>query len=888
MGEVYLADDTLLRRPTAIKLLTSDFSQKEERLHRFEREAYAVSSLNHPNIVTIYEVGAENGHHYIATEFVDGQSLRQYARQRRLKFRDIADIAVQVASALTAAHDAGIIHRDIKPENIMIRPDGYVKVLDFGLAKLTDESSHESDAEAATQLMIKTEPGRIMGTIEYMSPEQARGKDVDQRSDIFSLGVVLYELVTGVKPFSGDTKSDVLVAVLTAEAPSLAVRRPGTPPELVRVINKCLRKDRNERYQTTKELLVDLKGLRQELEIADKFGVTHSISNVETTRTQNSRLTPPTGAYPTTLSDLLIQEVKIHPSRSLLVLIMVTILLSVAGVVIYKFARRPVPSDAFQNMRLTKVTTSGDISLINVAISPDSKYVGYAVLDGEQQSLWIRQIATTSTVQLVTPREAQFGGLAFTPDGSYLYYTVAEQGQSSTLYQVPTLGGVSRKILDDANGPVSFSPDGSRFAFRRSNEGSQLMIAKSDGSEVKQLSNHPRTEIWLTPSWSPKKQSIVAGLLSLADNKARLIEVSLEDGKETPLNTDPWLSVTSIVWTPDGAGILLAGRDLETKLFQLWFVSYPDGQRRRITNDLSGYGGVSVTGDGQTLVSVQNARSSSLWVVTRGDNSSGRKITFETGRDEGLSGITWTTDGRIIHSQRIAGTANDLWSINADGSNSFQVTNNAGRNFYPNVTHDGRFIVFISDRTGRNEVWRMDIDGRNPVQLTNSGPVSTNPSVSSDNKWVFYQRTTDSTIWKTSMDGGEPIQLTKTNSTRPLVSPRGDVFVCQLGESGSNDPPRLAVISVNGGDPVRTLDFPAVLKSGLVQWDATGDSLIYRDSRNRVDNLWSQPLNGGPPKQLTDFSSEQIFGFSWSQDGKNVVLARGRQGSDVVKITNFR
>src|SRR5437899_420985 len=214
MGEVYLAEDTVLRRSVAIKVLTADYTQSEERLHRFEREAYTASSLNHPNIVTIYEIASEGDLHFIATEFVDGQSLRQYLRVSQMDLREVLDVAIQVVSALTAAHEAGIVHRDIKPENIMRRRDGYLKVLDFGLAKLTDEAATtETDTEAPTQVMLKTEPGRVMGTINYMSPEQARGRDVDARTDIFSLGVVLHEMVSGRLPLSGYTTSDVLADV---------------------------------------------------------------------------------------------------------------------------------------------------------------------------------------------------------------------------------------------------------------------------------------------------------------------------------------------------------------------------------------------------------------------------------------------------------------------------------------------------------------------------------------------------------------------------------------------------------------------------------------------------------------------------------------------------
>jgi len=382
---------------------------------------------------------------------------------------------------------------------------------------------------------------------------------------------------------------------------------------------------------------------------------------------------------------------------------------------------------------------------------------------------------------------------------------------------------------------------------------------------------------------------IVAGALSLADNKARLVEVSLDTKKEQLVPTDPWLNVTALSWLSDGTGLVLTGRDVETKLFQLWFVSYPDGKTRRITNDLSSYAGVSLTADGKTLASVQSARSTSLWLAPNGDADAATKITFETGKDEGLSGLTWTADGQIVHTERSSG-ATDLWMIDKTGRTNTQLTRNAGRNFYPSVTPDGRFIVFISDRNGRNDLWRIDIDGRNPLQLTNFAAITTSPSISLDGNWVFYQATVDnlSTIWKTSINGGDPIQLTHTNSLNPHVAPTGDVFVCQYGSASPGSTPKIATIPVSGGEPVKMFDFPAVIKSGVMQWDSKGEGLIYRDTKNRVDNLWLQPLNGGAPKELTDFTGDQIFGFAWSRDGKNLVVARGRNGSDVVMITSFR
>jgi serine/threonine-protein kinase len=265
MGEVYRAQDTKLRRDVAIKFLPIQFTTDQERLRRFENEACAASSLNHPNILTIHEIGSEDGLHFITMEFIDGVTLRQQTAQKKLSLREVLDVSIQVASALTAAHAAGIIHRDIKPENIMVRPDGYVKVLDFGLAKLTEQQTHRSDPEAAT--IVKTEPGIIMGTASYMSPEQARGLEIDARTDIWSLGVVIYEMITERKPFEGQTSSDVISMILQSEPLAMREHAVDIPAELERIVRKTLAKDSEERYQTIKDMALDLKGLKRELEI---------------------------------------------------------------------------------------------------------------------------------------------------------------------------------------------------------------------------------------------------------------------------------------------------------------------------------------------------------------------------------------------------------------------------------------------------------------------------------------------------------------------------------------------------------------------------------------------------------------------------------------------
>ncbi len=319
MGEVYLAQDTRLGRKVALKLLPPQFTIDPERVRRFEQEARTASALNHPNIVTIHEIGRTNGAQFIVTEFVDGRTLRQRMTETRFSLPEALDVAIQVAGALEAAHAAGIVHRDIKPENIMLRADGYVKVLDFGLAKLTERQDFASDSEGATRKLVKTNPGMVIGTVQYMSPEQARGKEVDARTDIWSLGVVLYEMVTGRVPFEGETPSHVIVSLMEHELPSLT-RYLGVPGELDRIVTKALRKKKEQRYQTTADLALDLKSLKQELEVEARLkrSLEPEASRRETTTKRDDQTVHASAArtadvgtaHPTSSAEYLVAEIK--------------------------------------------------------------------------------------------------------------------------------------------------------------------------------------------------------------------------------------------------------------------------------------------------------------------------------------------------------------------------------------------------------------------------------------------------------------------------------------------------------------------------------------------------------------------------------------------------
>src|SRR5437016_14177489 len=305
MGDVFLAEDTKLGRKVALKLLAEELTQNRDRLSRFDQEAYAASGLNHPNILTIYELGDEGGRHFIATEYIEGQTLRKRLQTTPMEIVEVLDVAIQVAGALEEAHAAAIIHRDIKPENVMIRRNGHVKVLDFGLAKLMERPAvDEADTEAVTRALVQTDAGMVLGTSQYMSPEQARGKPVDARTDIWSLGVVLYEMAAGRAPFAGETKTDVIIAIAKTDPPPIAGFAPNLPAEFEWIVMKALRKHVDERYQTIKEFESDLKKLKQRLEFQTELERSMA----------PDRLTGPLGAFADTEIPPALRPLSIHTS----------------------------------------------------------------------------------------------------------------------------------------------------------------------------------------------------------------------------------------------------------------------------------------------------------------------------------------------------------------------------------------------------------------------------------------------------------------------------------------------------------------------------------------------------------------------------------------------
>ena len=896
MGEVFLAEDPKLNRQIAVKVLSADFAADQDRMARFVHEAISASALNHPNIITIHEINDDHDPPFIAMEYVEGVTLGRRMREHPLEIHETLDIAIQVATALAAAHDANVVHRDVKPDNVILRPDGLVKVLDFGLAKQVDRGSPVSAYEAATVPNVKTHPGLVMGTVAYMSPEQARGKIVDARSDIFSFGSMLYQMVSGRLPFIGENDLDVVGSILHKEPRPLSQSARIIPHDVDQVIKKALRKNREERYQSMREVVADLKDIREDLRIASNGFARNGNSSgplsdaergMPTEKMHAARVhsTRELSFPPSTFSGILFSQFKTHPIRSTGFSVALMIFIVSVAYGLYRMSdtwARPVN---FETMRFDKLTFSGDIAPEQAALSPDGKYFVYVTSTAGEEALWVRQTGAESNLQIIGPAPNSYNGLTFSPDGNRIYYSVKEKEGPQSIYQIPALGGPSRKIAENARGPVAFSPDGKKIAFRRMEN--LLVIANADGSDVQEIARGDGDQRWIRAAFSPDGTKLAAVYFSPKDSFDHLAELSIADGNVRIIEPPEWRNIRGVAWLPDGM-VLVSGRDKETQLSQLWVIDPASGGQTRVTNDPNNYQGLSVSGDGRSVLSTQQVVLSNLWVAGSFSDKP-IKITSEIGKNDGLSGVSFMPDGRVLYTTRVKGDE-DIWIVNGDGTENRQLTMNARANFSPVPTPDGRFIVFASTRSGNTSLWRMDSEGGNVIPLTSDPGGETSPAITPDGRWVIFQHTDASNISmikKVSIDGGEMLPVSKVEAVNPTISPDGSFIVCKYDFKRTNRT-QIAILPIDGGEPVKVLNSPAMGRSRSIRFSPDGRSFIYIDSRDKVDNLWEQPIDGAPARQLTNFTEDKIFLFDIAYSTGKYIFARGTDTSDVVMIRNFR
>jgi len=892
MGQIYLADDLKLRRKIALKLISRQFASDPQRVQRFEQEALAASALNHPNICVIHELGrTESGRHFIAMEYIQGITLRDQLSRGPLPIKQALNFAVQVATALSSAHASGIVHRDIKPENIMLRPDGYVKVLDFGLAKLM-QIPHVTEVPFQASKNVPTEAGTLMGTVKYMSPEQLRETKVDERSDIWSLGVVLYEMLTGTTPFDTETTNDTIAAILAVQPASL--KFPDQIPGKLRdMIAKAIEKERDWRYQTISKLAADLKELLGKLQGQTTIDLPSAYPFIsdeqQTRRIESSGIFTRLKSQALLKTDFLLSEIRTHKTAALFTGIsgvLVFLLVLPSGVrVVNKFIN---PPDTVLTSEMNSITNAG--TSISAAGSSDGKWIAHVEESNGKQRLVVTNTQTSASVEVVPAAEVQYVGICFTRDNNYLYFTRREK-DAGILYRLALPGNSPVKIKEGVDSPISLSPQQSRFAFIRLNRTTgdySLMLSNIDGSNeqiVRTRKDRERFSVYGL-AWSPDENRIVCPTSVWTDRGyvVNLTEIDLKSGEEHAIGSTSWFSILQVAWEEDMTSLVISARDQPTKPFQLWRVAYPGGTSRKITTDLAEYRGVDLS-EGN-IVTIRSDRSWELF-VTNAENKNASRSSISSG--VGLSyGLSWAGNEKIVFSSMARDRLN-ISRINADGSGLVQLTvnsgDNSGDNYSPAGSADGRYIVFSSNRTGRFNLWRMNAeDGSDLEQLTFTDG-NFYPSISPDNEWVVYdnQELNKLSVWRVPLQGGFSTRVADTYRM-PTFSPDGQFIATRYDlDSGTND---VAIFSNKGGEPVRRLPIP-ILEWQSVQW-LDNNTLSYIKNVDGEANIWSYDLSAGSEKQLTNFNRDQIFSYAWSPDRKTLACQVGRRRGNVVTLNSER
>lgn len=885
MGEVYKAIDQSLERAVAIKVLPPGLIRSEERLRRFIQEAKAASSLSHPNIVHIYEIGSAEvmregvmregdaqALHFIAMELIEGLTLKREIHEERTDLRVLAGYLGQAAEGLGKAHEAGIVHRDLKPENIMITRDGFAKVLDFGLAKLTEKRDSGGQTNAATEVRERTRDGVVMGTTGYMSPEQVQGKSVDHRSDIFSFGCILYEAATRKKPFEGDSDVDTMHRILHDKPQAVDELNPSVPAEVRRIVRRCLAKEPDKRYQSIKDVAIELDEAVQDWD---------ELSASTTSASANSSA----------------RALAQSPRRPWLVPAIATLALFLVATIafmIYRESKTGGQAAAFSAMKIASLTGSGDVR--TSAISPDRRYVAIVRRTADGYGIWVRQVATGSDVQVVPPSPLEVFHVVFSPDGDYLFFVRREDLviAYSTLFQVPTLGGPIRKVVFDIDSQVGFSPDGKQIAFARGNPPkgeSYLMVAAVDGTAERKLAISKGAVRFLSSGtqWSPDGKQIAAFMGGANGPRGHLVLADVSTGKLTPVGHAEFWFPDDLTWLPSGDRLLAVGGDgamLDVRR-QIWAVSVPAGETTRVTNDLNAYQGVSLTRDGNMLATTQQRATSNLCSWTPGST----EVKEITSGSSSYVGDVTSSASKLYFFAAMASGGVEIRTANLDGTApTALITMKADPIWLPSVPSDGSFILFQSLAGGAPRVWRADRDGSNPRPVTSTlANAQYAMAVAPSGDWFIYLPNAANDLVKVPLrGGGKPVIIAKNSIGSMQVSPDSQFIAGPFwhpnGDTPSRFEKRILVIPATGGPPVAQFEMRG---DGLACWTPDGKALTYIRDEQGISNLWRQPLDGSPPEQLTHFKSGKIVSHTWTPNG-TVIMARGEETSDVVLISDFR
>jgi serine/threonine protein kinase/sugar lactone lactonase YvrE len=891
MGVVYEAEDLTLGRRVALKFLPPELSSDQNVLDRFLLEARTASALNHPNICTIYAVEkaeGENAPSFIAMELLEGQNLDQKLHTGPLPADRLLDIAIQLADALDAAHAKGIIHRDIKPANILLTLRGQVKVLDFGLAKLT-RPEIEMETIGTTQDSPRpahlTSPGATVGTIAYMSPEQARGEELDTRSDLFSLGTVIYQMATGKLPFSGATSAVVFHAILELDPVSPLQWNATLPPKLQEIISKLLEKERDLRYQSAADLRGDLKRLKRDVESGRKSAAppdSASVPLAASSAASRASSSVPVEVASASSHSAVVAAARRHKLGTSLSIVSGIVVLLAAGYGVYSLLTRH-GTMPFRNFSVSRVTEEGNV--VGAALSPDGKYILSLVRDNGLASLSLRNVPTNSNTQVQPPADVSYGGLRFSPEGNYFYFVRSDPGNPELkfLYRSPLLGGTPEKLAEDVDTNITTSPDGRKVAFVRFDNPEpgkyQLIVRSLDQAAETVLASGPTGQGLNHPAWSPDGKTILCTVNQPGDALTGLVAVDAGTGQQHLILSS--LDALALpTWTPDGKGLLALDSDRSTNYTrsQIVFISYPDGRVSPITRDTNNYSDLSLAANGEVLATVL---SEGRWNLSVMSATGGGADARQLGPVVNFTNFTWTHDSRLIDDND-----NTLGWVNPDtGAKGVFATEMDSVSGDPWECSDGRHIVFVlsllGGKGGQN-IWRADASGGNLKQLSN-GKQDNAPVCAPDSRWVYYMDNRAGRMMKISIDGGAAVKVTDMSISGLFdISPDGGTAAFGMIDHANGHEEKLVLLDTTTGQVRKLMKFERERMGFFIRLSPDGKSVVYPVRENGTDNLWQQPLEGSPGKRLTSFKAEHIWDYHWSPDGSKLAMVRGHTDSDVV------